>query len=443
MRRTLADLLHALLLLAAVGVAAWLSLAFAWRVDLSHGLRASLSPQSVQVLRQFEGPVEIVSYARENPQLRETLGAFIGRYRQVKPDLSLHFVNPDADPGAMRERGITVDGELEIHYAGRTQRLAQLDERALTSALARLVQPRERLLAVLAGHGERRIDGEANHDLGRFGVALAEQGVRALPVNLAEQAAIPANADVLLVASPRAALAAGEIAAVVAWVEQGGALWWLTDAGGDTLFEALVPQLGVRPLPGTLVDSAAQGLGIGDPSFVAVTRYPPHPVTEGFALTTLYPQAAALAVGSGATFKATPIVRSGERSWTESGAVADAIRYDTDSTEVPGPHDLALALTRLSPRPDRSEQRVVVMGDGDFLADAYLGNGGNLALGLRIFDWLAGDDALVDTAPVEAPDRALALDPRQLGWLGAVFLVGLPLLFALVGAVLAWRRRRA
>ena len=43
MRRTLADLVHALLLLLAVGIGAWLSLAWAWRVDLSHGARASLS----------------------------------------------------------------------------------------------------------------------------------------------------------------------------------------------------------------------------------------------------------------------------------------------------------------------------------------------------------------------------------------------------------------
>ena len=444
MRRTLADLVHALLLLLAVGIGAWLSLAWAWRVDLSHGARASLSPQSAQVLRQFDGPVEIISYAREDPALRETLGAFIGRYRQLKPDLSLRFVNPDADPGAMRERGISVDGELEIRYQGRMQRLAQLDERALTSALARLARPRERVFAVLAGHGERRIDGEANHDLGRFGAALAEQGVRAVPVNLAEQAAIPANADVLLVAGPRTPLAEGELAAVRAWIDGGGALWWLTDAGGgDTLADTLGPMLGVRPLPGTLVDAAAQGLGIGDPSFVAVSRYPAHPITDGFALTTLFPQVAAFASGGGATFAAAPLLRSGERSWTESGAVAEAIRYDADTTEMPGPHDFALALTRLSPRPDRSEQRVVVVGDGDFLADAFLGNGGNRALGLRMFDWLSGDDALVDTSPVEAPDRALALDPRQLGWLGAVFLIGLPLLFALVGAALAWRRRRA
>ena len=67
----------------------------------------------------------------------------------------------------------------------------------------------------------------------------------------------------------------------------------------------------------------------------------------------------------------------------------------------------------------------------------------NFSRNAKLILSLAGDEALVDTSPVEAPDRALALDPRQLGWLGAVFLVGLPALFALVGAALAWRRRRA
>ena len=63
------------------------------------------------------------------------------------------------------------------------------------------------------------------------------------------------------------------------------------------------------------------------------------------------------AVG-GARFAAAPLLRTGERSWTESGAIQGGIAYDAGSGELPGPHDLALALTRLSPSPDRDEQRV-------------------------------------------------------------------------------------
>jgi ABC-type uncharacterized transport system involved in gliding motility auxiliary subunit len=135
-------------------------------------------------------------------------------------------------------------------------------------------------------------------------------------------------------------------------------------------------------------------------------------------------------------------VQSSQRSWSETGAIAEHIAYDADSAEMPGPLDLGLALTRLSPRPDRDEQRVVVLGDGDFLSNSFLGNGGNRALGLRIVNWLLQEDALVDIAPIEAPDRSLVLDERTRALLGVGLLIALPLALLAAGAVIAWRRRR-
>jgi hypothetical protein len=196
-------------------------------------------------------------------------------------------------------------------------------------------------------------------------------------------------------------------------------------------------------LPGTVVDAAAQGLGIGDPGYAAISRYPKHAMTRDFDLTVLLPQAAALAAGGVPAFDVQPILRSSERSWTESGAVSGEIRYDADAGEIPGPLDLGLALSRLSPRPDRAEQRVVVVGDGDFLSNQFLGNGGNRALGTRIVDWLLADDALLDIAPAQAPDRELALTRTAVAWIGLGWLFGAPLGLLAIGAAIAWRRRRA
>jgi ABC-type uncharacterized transport system involved in gliding motility auxiliary subunit len=85
----------------------------------------------------------------------------------------------------------------------------------------------------------------------------------------------------------------------------------------------------------------------------------------------------------------------------------------------------------------------VVIGDGDFLSNSFLGNGGNRALGERVFDWLLGDDALVDLPPRGAPDRVLRLSQAGLDALGIGFIVGLPLLLLIAGGFIAWRRRRA
>jgi ABC-type uncharacterized transport system involved in gliding motility auxiliary subunit len=432
-----------LLLLAAVAIAGWLSVHWQWRADFSHGQRASLSAATRDTLAALDGPVTVTSFARAEGPLRGTIAAFVARYRQLKPDLALVFVDPDVDPGAMRERGISLDGEIEIAYAGRTERVTALSERAFTQALQRVARDRERVVAFLAGHGERSPEGEANHDLGRFAQALAESGVRSVRLDPGAQAAIPDNLDLLVIAGPRVPVAPAVAAAIVDWVDRGGALLWLAEPGVDEGLDPLAQALGVRVLPGVAVDAAAQGLGIGDPGFAAINTFPPHPLTRDFDLTVLLPQAAALAAGGSPAFAAAPLLRTSDRSWTESGPVSGEIRYDAEAGEIPGPLDLGLALTRLSPRPDRAEQRVAVLGDGDFLSNRFLGNGGNRALGTRLVDWLLADDALLDIATVQAPDRELALTRTSMAAIGFGWLFGLPLALLAIGGVIAWRRRRA
>ena len=435
-------LIQVILLLLAVATAAWLSVRWQWRADFSYGQRASLAQASVDVLHALDGATEVTSFARPDGPLRATIGAFVARYRQHKPDLSMRFIDPDVDPGAMRERGISLDGEIEITHGGRSQRVSALNEREFTLALTRLARGGERILAYVVGHGERKPDGEANFDLGRFATSLASDGIRSVTIDLSSTSRIPANTDLLVIGGPRVPLAPGEVNTLRDWIDGGGALLWLTDPASDDGLAALALALGVSVLPGTVVDAAGQGLGIGDPGFVAMSSYPAHATTREFALTTLYPQASALGVRGDSGFAAAPLLRSSARSWTENGPVAGDIRFDAEAGEIPGPLDLALALTRLSPRPDRNQQRIVVIGDGDFVSNSFIGNGGNRALAARIVNWLLGDDALVDIAPNAAPDRSLALTKRQAGSVAVGFLIVLPLLLLLSGALIAWRRRR-
>ena len=446
--RRLDGWLFAAALFAAAGAIGYLAYRHDVVVDWSHDGRSSLSAESRAVLDTLHGPVEIVSYANPQGDLRQTVSAFMERYQRFKRDLTLRFVDPQQDPAKMRELGITVDGALILHYQKREERLDELSERSLTNALERLARGGERIVAFVTGDGERRADGKANADVSTFMAQLENRGMRAVPLNFSQVTAVPQHTDLVVLASPTLALPQGAVKALTDYVAGGGNLLWLTEPGNEDLgLQPLADALGVHILPGVLVDGQGAALGLQDPRLITLGDYPPHAITRGLALTTLFPQVSALALSRKGDWDVQPFLRSSAQSWTEFQPIDNAhpsnIRYDADAGELKGPLDFGLTFTRLSPSPDKSEQRVAVIGDGDFLSNTFLGNGGNRALGERVFDWMLGDDALVNLPPRGAPDRALQISQGQLNAVTLGFLIGLPLALLALGGAIAWRRRRA
>ncbi len=446
--RRLDGWLFALLILLGAGALGYLGTRYARVADWTANGRLGLSSQSRAVLAKLDGPVEITSYASPQGDLRAQVAGFLARYRRAKPDLGLRFVDPQQDPAKMRELGIAVDGELILDYHGHQQRLTELSEASVTNALERLMRGNDRIVAFVTGDGERLPAGKGNADLGMLMGQLAQSGLRAVPLSFAQAAAVPQGTDLVVLASPTVALPAGAVQALVTYVQDGGNLLWLRDPANDGLgLDPLAQALGIQVLPGVLVDGGGAALGLGDPRLLAVAMYPPNPVTRGFTLATRFPQVAALARTGAGDWTVTPLLRSSTQSWTEfhpiDNAHPSAIRYDAAAGEFKGPLDFGLTLSRLSPSPDKREQRAVVIGDGDFLSNAYLGEGGNRALGERIFNWLLGDDALVDLPRNGVPDRVLRIGQRELNLASLGFMVVLPLLLLIVGGLLTWRRRRA
>jgi ABC-type uncharacterized transport system involved in gliding motility auxiliary subunit len=439
--------LFALILLVAAGAIGYLSTHYAHESDWTANGRTSLSAESRAVLASLSGPVDIVSYANPQGDLRQTVAGFLQRYQTAKPDLTLHFVDPQLDPAKMRELGITVDGALILHYKGREQRLDELSERSLTNALERLVRGNDRIVAFVTGDGERRADGQANADLGTFIAQLEGRGMRAVPLNFTQVSTVPEHADLVVLASPSLALPSGAVQALIAYVQGGGNLLWLTEPANEDLgLKPLADALGVHVLPGVLIDGSGNALGLQDPRQIALGDYPSQAITQGFTLVTLFPQVSALAQVGQAQWAVKPFLRSSAQSWTEFQPIDNTkpsdIRFDAAAGELKGPLDFGFALSRLSPSPDKSEQRAVVIGDGDFLSNTFLGNGGNRALGERVFDWLLGDDKLVNLPPRGAPDRLLQISQTELNVVSFGFLVALPVLLLLIGSFIVWRRRR-
>lgn len=436
--------LFILLMLGAVGLLGWLSTRHGVESDWTASGRNSLAAASRELLAALDQPIRITAFARPDEILRERISDLTGRYRRVKPDVHLTLVNPDSAPQRVRELDITVDGTLLVEYQGRGETVPDLTEQALTNALQRLARGDERWVVFLQGHGERSPRGEANHDLGLFARELERKGVTVQTLTLGSTPTVPLNTTVLVIAGPQADLLQGEVALISAYLEQGGNLLWLADPEPLHGLAPIAEQLGIGFAPGVIVDASTRLFGIQDPDIALVPEYPDHAVTRGFELMTLFPRAAALTVEEREGWTATPILSTVASSWTETGALQGEIRRNDH--ERAGPLDLGVALSRrVEPEGNATaarDQRVLVIGDGDFLTNAYLGNAGNLDLGMAIFNWLNHDDALIAIPAKIAPDVDLALSRPAALVIGFGFLLVLPAVLVGSGVTIWLRRRR-
>ena len=428
-----------LALLVAVGLAGWLAARHPMAWDWSLRGANSLSETSRDLLGRLQGPLQVTCFAPEDPQLRGQVTDIIERYRRLRPDIGLEFVNPDTQPDLVRRLGVRLNGELRLEYQGRSEHLRVISEQSMSNAIQRLLLGGERWVAALTGHGERRMDGVANHDLGEFAQELERKGLRVQPLDLGEATTVPDNAAFLVIASPQIDLLGPEIERIRDYLDHGGNLLWLAEPDGLKGLEPIAERLGIGFLAGTVLDSAATRLGLESPAIAVVARYPDQPAVAGFELKTLFPFAAALEQVDLGEWEGQPILTTLSGSWNELGPLSGEVAYEPARGERAGPLHLGLTLTR--PR-DQGQQRVIVIGDGDFLSNRYLGNAGNLDLGLNLVRWLAGDDHLLAIPVRLAPDRELQLDPAIGVAQGAFFLLGLPTALLLTGVLIRRRRRQ-
>jgi ABC-type uncharacterized transport system involved in gliding motility auxiliary subunit len=433
------------LLLAIVGMLAWLSEHYKLRWDWTAANRNTLTEPSRALLSRLSGAIEVTAYVREEPLIRQSILQLLERYQRFKPDITLRFVNPDLVPDEVRARKISADGEMVVSYRDREALAKTATEEALTTALENLARADTRWIAYISGRGERDLLGTASYDLGKLGAQLQRQGFKLHALNLADAGEIPDEASLLVVTPGREDLPTGEVDAMLHFLDRGGNLLWLAEPGPVRGMEAVAEALGIAFEPGILVDPTTQVLGISHPAFVPVSAYPKHAVTRNLKQVTIYPRAAGISWSQPQGWQTRGILSTGLRAWSETGEVTGELHFDDDA-DVSGPLDIGIAMERSVSAHDRQAgahtQRVIVIGDGDFLSNAYLGNGSNLDLALNIFNWLADDEILIDIPVRSAPDLAFDLSRGAEGLLRFCLMFGLPALLLGIGFFIWHRRRR-
>ncbi len=461
LNRPIADLTFALLLTTLTLLAGWLLARHDRSWDWTLSGRNSLSDESLGVLAALDAPIDIRVFAAADGDLMPAIDQVLQPYRRATDQVHIEYIDPQLFPKLARAADVRLQGQLVLEYRDRRVALEALNEPALTNAIARLQLEDSPRIAVLEGHGERALDGGAAGDLRRFAQLLIQRGFRMQPLDLTRVAQVPDNLDLLIVSTPAIALFPGEGQSLVDYLERGGNLLWLLDPPGDQGLLGLGPlrdALDLRLLPGQVVDAAAGDLRLDAPTFAVVEDWPRHPLTADLQSAAVFPGAVALTLPETALWWQALALKTGALSWNETGPVRGEIGRDPEAGEQQGPLNVALLLTRAvdrlagdeqtdqkaakQPRERAQMQRIAVVGDGDFLANAHLEQGANKAFGLQLLRWLTHRDDLISVPPPPNDRVALALSPQRILVLSAGGLVLMPALLLLVGLGIYWTRTR-
>lgn len=454
-------------------LAAVLSFMFDVSIDLSGGGQFALSKRTTELIEDTKGRIVIAAFFERDHQLFTPVRRLLQAYKRVGDqtagiDLAVHVTDIHSDVLAAGELAADLDVERKnvvvVGYAGRWRVIPDVDlvvsdwvqprtrraqaarfcgETVLTAALWEVTKGRRPVVYALRGHGEHEFD-DYDGVSGYSSAArlLHQDSIDVRGLFLAEEAKVPDDAAAVLMLGPKGPVTPEEQRLLHEYMLRDGRLLLLLDPYVDSGLEGLLADWGIR-VGRRLVDSVHSNR-------VVLRQYGDHAVTRQLddLMTVLSSPRVVERVELDALregqLQVWPLGWTGERTWAEQSPTEAIARFDEG--DIKGPLSVAVAAERGGSGVDETvtPERIVVMGDSDFLTNSMLGRGlnGNRALFLGAMNWLLSREALLVGSGQERGVFEVGLGMDAWRRAAVVLIVVWPLVLLVVAVWVRIRRSR-
>ena len=497
-------LIRIALILGILIVLNFISIRLFGRLDLTSQGVYTLSDASKKLVGSLDDRVTVKAYFTEdlpapyNNNRRAVLDILNDYKAYSKGNLQYEFINPQGEKGEQdaQQQGISPvqvqvvnEDKLEVKrgYLGLVmmyedrkevlpvvQNLSSL-EYDMSSALKRLTNRTKKKIGFTTGHGEAKMSGM------RQIVQSISQQYDVTPVDLSKGDPVPADIAALLVIAPSNRFQDSARYQLDQYLMRGGRIAFMLNRVNANLqmrmgqpldvgLDDLLQEYGVRVNPDLVRDAQCANISVmqqqGSFTFQSQVPFPYIPVASNFNTANplvkdlqsliLHFTSSIDTTGAAARgLKEEVLVRSSKRSGRQTGF------FMIDPFQRYAPADLAEEGIPLAVLIDGSfksffvgkqpaaaitaspETHLIVVGDGDFMKDDFLGNRGNVTFFANIVDYLADDAGLITirSKNVAAPPLDQVSDGTK-KLLKYSNLLGPPLIIIAYG-LLRWRRRVA
>ena len=431
-------------------------------VDLTENQKNTLSAETIRTLHTLTDTIKIRAYYSADNTTWDTVRAELDKYTEASHGkISYVKTDPNANPVAARQDGVTRDAVLVLVVQNRTQLVTDgTSETQLTSAILRLINPGEHKVLFLTGHGEATTAGTGDTDINKIVSSLTNKGYTVDTLDLTQQKTVPDGTDAIVIAGPKKPLQDFELTAIKDYLAKGGGLilaenpYFITqmDSTKDILAQYLQTQFGITLQNDIIIDLADRNVMAPSP-----TGYGSSSITSLIpsSMGSIFPTALSVQIAqpAGQNLTQTPLVTLdatnnqvwGETSLTEIGNVnviaqSTSAKYDKDA-DIASPLNIAVTVEDTN---INAPTRIVVFGGEDFAENIYVGQGANSDLMINSVDWVSHQDTLISLTPKDTSYRYI--DVSSQAWvMHAIMLASvilLPASFMLLGGLVWYNRRK-
>jgi len=456
------------------------------RADWTKTRLYTLSETTKKIVRGLSKSVRVTVFMTRNARLYTSVTELLSRYRDLSPKIEVEYLDPERNPAraqalvsefGIRQNTIVFRSGDRKKYV-EEDRLAEFDfggmqmaggepgikafkgEEAFTSAIVAVTEQRVPRVYFSSGHGEGALDSfERGRGFSEVKQLLERDNLTVAAWESLGKSNLPADADAVVVAGPRAGFLEPETAALAKYLAGGGRVLFLLDPvlprpgapPPDYGLGRILNAYGVRLGNDIVIDPANAVPLVGAETLIA-NRYGSHPIVRSLSsegLPVIFPLARSVAKVEPPPAGVTPamLVETTAEGWGETALARLEEAVAKDAVDTAGPVALAFAVGPAEEKPAGDKKaaakpaRLVVVGNSRFTANGALGNAGNANLFLNSIHWLTGTEKRIGIAPKTPEQASLSLTQSQVNRIGLLSVLGLPALATALG-VWVWYRRR-